>query len=134
MPVARWMRRLAIAGVLLCLVVVVLGAYVRLTAAGLGCPDWPGCYGQLTPSAAQHSAEAQAQYAGRPLELGKAWREMLHRYAVGTLSAIILALVALAVGARRQRLVSVPFALALLATLLLQALLGMLTVTRCVLA
>ena len=129
MPVARWMRRLAIAGVLLCLVVVVLGAYVRLTAAGLGCPDWPGCYGQLTPSAAQHSAEAQAQYAGRPLELGKAWREMLHRYAVGTLSAIILALVALAVGARRQRLVSVPFALALLATLLLQALLGMLTVT-----
>ena len=129
MPVARWMRRLAIAGVLLCLVVVVLGAYVRLTAAGLGCPDWPGCYGQLTPSAAQHSAEAQAQYSGRPLELGKAWREMLHRYAVGTLSAIILALVALAVGARRQRLVSVPFALALLATLLLQALLGMLTVT-----
>jgi heme A synthase len=129
MPVARWMRRLAIAGVLLCFVVVVLGAYVRLTAAGLGCPDWPGCYGQLTPSAAQHSAEAQAQYAGRPLELGKAWREMLHRYAVGTLSGIILALVALALGARRQRLVSVPFALALLATLVLQALLGMLTVT-----
>jgi cytochrome c oxidase assembly protein subunit 15 len=129
MPVARWMRRLAIAGVLLCFVVVVLGAYVRLTAAGLGCPDWPGCYGQLTPSAAQHSAEAQAQYAGRPLELGKAWREMLHRYAVGTLSGIILALVVLALSARRQRLVSVPFALALLATLLLQALLGMLTVT-----
>jgi cytochrome c oxidase assembly protein subunit 15 len=123
------MRRLAIAGVLLCFMVVVFGAYVRLTAAGLGCPDWPGCYGQLTPSGAQHSADAQAQYAGRPLELGKAWREMIHRYAVGTLSAIILALVALAVSARRQRLVSVPFALALLATLLVQALLGMLTVT-----
>src|SRR4029077_9995851 len=75
------------------------------------------------------SAEAQAQDAGRALGLGKALREMLHRYAGGTLSAIIIALVALAVGARRQRLVSVPFALALLATLLLQALLGMLTVT-----
>ena len=129
MPLARWMRRLAIAGVLLCFVVVVLGAYVRLTAAGLGCPDWPGCYGKLTPSAAAHSKSAQAAYESRPLEVGKAWREMIHRYAVGTLSAIIIALAALAISARRARLVSVPFALALLATLVVQALLGMLTVT-----
>jgi len=128
MPVARWMRRLAIAGVLLCFIVVVLGAYVRLTAAGLGCPDWPGCYGHVSPSGVA-AAGVPAEYAQRPLEVGKAWREMIHRYAAGTLALIILALTVLAIRTRRTRLVSVAFALALLATVIVQALLGMLTVT-----
>ena len=128
MPLARWMRRLAIAGVLLCFAVVVLGAYVRLTAAGLGCPDWPGCYGHAEPGRRRRQPRAPPT-TRRPLEVGKAWREMIHRYAVGTLSLIILALAVLAVRTRRARLVSVPFALALLATLIVQALLGMLTVT-----
>jgi cytochrome c oxidase assembly protein subunit 15 len=128
MPVARWMRRLALAGVVLAFAVVVLGAYVRLTAAGLGCPDWPGCYGQLTPQAAS-AAAAQAEYPGRPLDTGKAWREMTHRYAAGALTLIIITITALAIAARRQRPVSVAYALALLATVIVQAILGMLTVT-----
>jgi heme a synthase len=129
MPVALWMRRLAILAVALCFAVVVLGAYVRLTAAGLGCPDWPGCYGHLSPVGAANSADLKDAFPDRPLEVGKAWREMIHRYAVGTLSCLILALAVLAIRTRRQRLVSVPLVLALLATLIVQALLGMLTVT-----
>jgi len=125
-PVARWIRRLCIAGVLLCFTVVVLGAYVRLTAAGLGCPDWPGCYGHLTPAGA--AASADTAFPGKPLEPGKAWREMIHRYAVGTLSLIVILVTALALAARRQQPVRT-LALALFATLILQALLGMLTVT-----
>ena len=129
MQAARWIRSLALAGLLLCFTVVVLGAYVRLTAAGLGCPDWPGCYGHVTPLGAQSSASAQAAYPLKPLDVGKAWREMIHRYAASTLGLIILAITILAFTTRRERLVSLPLALALLATVVFQGVLGMLTVT-----
>jgi len=109
-------RKLLTGAFALCLVVVVLGAYVRLSAAGLGCPDWPGCYGHFTPSA-------------DAADVGKAWKEMVHRYAAGTLGVLIVVNAALAIVWRRQRLVSLPLSLLLLALVCMQGLLGALTVT-----
>ena len=128
---SAWVRAIAVAAFSLCLCVVVLGAYVRLSDAGLGCPDWPGCYGHLTPAgAAADERTASAPIAGRPLEIGKAWREMLHRYAAGTLGTLIICLTALGLAWRRERIVPPWFVIALLAIVLLQGALGMLTVTR----
>ncbi len=116
---AAVLRAFAIAACALCLVVVVLGAYVRLSDAGLGCPDWPGCYGHFTPTGA----------AGPLVDLGKAWREMIHRYAAGTVGLLIVCLAAMAVAWQRERLVPVALPLALLGVVVLQGTLGMLTVT-----
>ena len=126
---ATWVRRLALAGLVLCFIVVVLGAYVRLTAAGLGCPDWPGCYGHFTPLGAEQNAASQAAYPGTPLHVGKAWREMIHRYAASTLGLIIVVLTAIAVAFRKQNIVSIPHAVLLLLMVVIQGALGLLTVT-----
>lgn len=81
---------MAVFTLLLCFGIVVLGAFVRLSDAGLGCPDWPGCYGQLlVPDAAHESVHA---YPERPLEVGKAWKEMIHRYFASSLGLLIMAL------------------------------------------
>ena len=129
MQTALWIRRLTLAALLVCFGVVVLGAYVRLTAAGLGCPDWPGCYGHLTPASVQTSATAQLAYPDRPLEVGKAWREMMHRYAASTLGLLVALIAILGIATRRQRIVGTGYALALLGIVVLQGTLGMLTVT-----
>ncbi len=129
MPIDRWMRGLALFGVLLCFGVIVLGAYVRLTNAGLGCPDWPGCYGHISPAGAEESPSSQALFPGRPLRAGRAWHEMIHRYAAGTLGCVIIVIAALAIAARRPKAVGAGFGLLLLATVIVQAVLGMLTVT-----
>ena len=97
-----WFRRLARAGALLALVVVVMGAWVRLTAAGLGCPDWPGCYGHLHPAAAVAEAPAiNALHPTHRFDYGKALREMVHRYAASVVGLICLGLLALSVVNRR---------------------------------
>lgn len=76
--------------VLLALLVVMLGAYTRLTDAGLGCPDWPGCYGQMVlPHTQERLQAAQTKYPLIPIESRKAWTEMAHRYLAGTLGLLI---------------------------------------------
>ena len=129
MSIDRWMRGLALLGVALCFGVIVLGAYVRLTDAGLGCPDWPGCYGHISPVGAEDSPTSQAAFPGRPLRPGKAWHEMIHRYAAGTLGCVIIVIAALAIAARRPKVVGAGFGVLLFATVIVQAVLGMFTVT-----
>ncbi|MFM2289875.1 MAG: hypothetical protein RL684_3018 [Pseudomonadota bacterium] len=127
---AAALRTLALLTFALCFGVVVLGAYVRLSAAGLGCPDWPGCYGHLTPDGAvAEAARSGGSLDGTVVEAGKAWKEMLHRYAAGTLGALIALIAALAILWRRERLVSVPYTLGLVGLVVLQGLFGALTVT-----
>ncbi|MCY3841059.1 MAG: COX15/CtaA family protein [Gammaproteobacteria bacterium] len=79
-------------------VVVVLGAYTRLVDAGLGCPDWPGCYGMiLVPETAEEIARAEAAFPESPVEADKAWPEMIHRYAAASLGLVVLGIAVLAV-------------------------------------
>ncbi len=123
-------RRLALLGAFLAFCVVVLGAYVRLNHAGLGCPDWPGCYGHLTPAgAAQNADSVNAAYPDRPLEVGKAWKEMLHRYLASSLGLVILALAFLAWRNRKDPRQPTALPLALVGLVIFQGLLGMWTVT-----
>jgi cytochrome c oxidase assembly protein subunit 15 len=118
--------KLSAAATVLALCVVVLGAYVRLTHAGLGCPDWPGCYGRLVVPDASHAA---AHSPDKPLETGKAWREMTHRYAAATLGLVILALAVVAIARRRDPAQPVAIPVALVFLVAAQAWLGRLTVT-----
>jgi cytochrome c oxidase assembly protein subunit 15 len=76
---------------------VMFGAFVRLSNAGLSCPDWPTCYGQVTwPQHAQAVAHADAAFPERPYEAHKAWREQVHRFLAGTLGVMVLLLALLA--------------------------------------
>ena len=99
----RVFNKLVLMATLLTLCVVVLGAYVRLSDAGLGCPDWPGCYGTLTvPQSETALQHAQTAYPDSPVEHGKAWKEMIHRYFAGTLGLLVLAIFVMAWRARRR--------------------------------
>jgi heme a synthase len=120
-------RPLLVLATLLAFGVVGLGAYVRLSDAGLGCPDWPGCYGHLlgVPEAPHEQALAQHAFPGKPVQAAKAWKEMAHRYVAGTLGLLILALTLLA---WRHRVATGTTSL-LAGVVVFQALLGMWTVT-----
>lgn len=125
------MKKLVVTSLLLAIVVIILGAYTRLTDAGLGCPDWPGCYGHFTvPSSAEHIEAAEQAFPERPLESHKAWNEMIHRYAASLLGLAILITFAVALR-RRQGHHQTPVKLAgfLLLLVCFQGALGMWTVT-----
>jgi cytochrome c oxidase assembly protein subunit 15 len=126
----RYFKGLVLVATLLALCVVSLGAYVRLTDAGLGCPDWPGCYGTLTvPQSEAAILQAQTTYPDSAVEVGKAWREMAHRYLAGTLGLLVLAIFVLGWKARKE-IKSSPYTSSFLLLLIgFQAMLGMWTVT-----
>jgi len=111
----QWFRRFALAGAVLAAFVVVLGAWVRLTDAGLGCPDWPGCYGHVYP---------QVEHG-----FAKALHEMVHRYFASSLGLVIAVLLVWAVVNRRDRGQPLLAVAVLFALVCVQGSLGALTVT-----
>ncbi|GMG86005.1 COX15/CtaA family protein [Biformimicrobium ophioploci] len=129
--------KLALAGTALAVVVVVLGAFTRLADAGLGCPDWPGCYGHLLwPNEAQEIAAANQAFPDAPVETDKTWPEMVHRYFAGGLLLLVGALTVMAWRNRSrletgEALQRMPFKQTniLLGLIILQAAFGMWTVT-----
>ncbi len=123
-------RTLTLLATVLALCVIVFGAYVRLSDAGLGCPDWPGCYGQLTPHHARAEiAQAEALQPGGPVTLPKAWKEMIHRYLASLLGLLILALAIVAIRQRHTPQQPVILPITLVGLVIFQGLLGMWTVT-----
>lgn len=125
-------RRLVLLAVGLAFTVIMLGAYTRLVDAGLGCPDWPGCYGFLTvPHSVHDIALAAQRYPESPVEHHKGWPEMVHRYAASSLGLMIFSIAALSLWRRRLQDKALPLGLplALAALVVCQGLFGMWTVT-----
>jgi len=122
-------RKLVFVSILLAILVVSLGAYTRLTHAGLGCPDWPGCYGLVdVPETSEQIEKAEKAFPERPVEPEKAWNEMIHRYFAGALGLLILLITILSIRNRHQGTpLYLPIFILLVVTF--QAALGMWTVT-----
>jgi len=128
--VNQTLYRLAMIAAIIAFCVIVLGAWVRLSHAGLGCPDWPGCYGQLTwPEAVQEIESANQAFPERPYEASKAWREMVHRYLAGTLMLLVFAIGWKAWRDPHANRKFKLLAVSLVIIIVFQALLGMWTVT-----
>ena len=122
--------KLSFVGALFTLIVISLGAWVRLTDAGLGCPDWPGCYGLLTtPDTVDELAKAREYYPNADIDVGKAWREMLHRYMAGLLGLYVFFITYISIK-YSKRSYTLPVLISIL--IIIQAIMGMLTVTMLV--
>ena len=113
--VYRHFHRLAWLACALAFGVIVFGAFVRLSNAGLSCPDWPTCYGRAAwPTGSSHIVD-QAATAIRPVEVHKAWREQLHRMLAGSLATLVLLLALLAARRRRYGIATLAIAAAVVA-------------------
>ena len=100
---ARRLQALGLLTLFLTFDLVMFGAFTRLTDSGLGCPDWPGCYGNASPLGASHEiAMAEAAMPTGPVTLSKAWVEMIHRYLATMVGVLIIALTVLAWREHRQ--------------------------------
>lgn len=128
----RQNSKLALITFLLAFLVIILGAYTRLTDAGLSCPDWPNCYGYMTaPHTLTQLQEAAKNFPHAPINVKKAWTEMTHRYFAGTEGILILILAFSIVFNRKMGdTKAVCISIALVALLGIQVMLGMLTVTE----
>lgn len=127
----RAYKTLILTALLLTFILVPLGAFVRLSDAGLGCPDWPGCYGQITPHHAADEIDAALQ--ANPdgvVSHDKAWKEMVHRYVAGILGLLVLAIFVMAWRNRAHTQAGIGLPTLLLGVIVFQALLGMWTVTQ----
>ncbi|MFW2372234.1 MAG: COX15/CtaA family protein [Gammaproteobacteria bacterium] len=122
--------KVSLGACILALFVIILGAYVRLSDAGLGCPDWPGCYGQITaPDDAEEISKARLIYPNATIDSSKAWKEMLHRYFASALGLMILIMAFIAWKHRKQKTQALYLPLLLVGLVIFQGLLGMWTVT-----
>lgn len=116
---------------LLTLAVILLGAWTRLRDAGLGCPDWPTCYGHLTvPSTPESLARAHELFPGQQVVPAKAWPETIHRYFASSIGLVILLLAGWMFWRRHEADMPWRHGLFLLALVCLQGLFGALTVTE----
>lgn len=116
--------------IVLAVMVILMGGWTRIMDAGLGCPDWPGCFGQITaPMSAAHIAEAQQNYVGVEVDAGKGWIEMIHRYMASTLGLLILLLAVIAWQRRKESGYPLRLSILLLVLVICQGLFGMWTVT-----
>ena len=124
--------KLALITSILAFVVIILGAYTRLTDAGLSCPDWPNCYGYITaPHTPQQLEGAAQKYPLAPVNVKKAWTEMTHRYFAGTEGVLILILAISILVSRKSNDIQAAYIGCILIGLLgIQVMLGMFTVTE----
>ncbi|WP_197495740.1 COX15/CtaA family protein [Acidihalobacter yilgarnensis] len=125
----RWTRRLAVVALLLTFVMIVLGSYVRLSKAGLSCPSWPLCYGHVTPPGVPQASDIAHATTAVGDTAAREWKEMIHRYVAGTLGMTIFALLLVSIRNRKQMGQPVKLTAFISLWVIVQALLGMVTVT-----